>query len=160
MLWQTCTTMSQKYNELREASAYSPPIVFEIDSDHTRAMMELGRWWRAHTHDTHTCSSHTRTHTRLSQTTVRRSTARVRRSVGQTLRWNGHPTGDTRSGQRCGARHQGHCGRSQVRGGYCARTGGRPCLHRPRCRLQQRLHSFTLLLLWVVVDSRCCTICR
>jgi hypothetical protein len=39
---QTCDTMAKKYAELREASAYSPPIIFEIDSDHTRAMMELG----------------------------------------------------------------------------------------------------------------------
>jgi hypothetical protein len=38
-----CDDMARRYAELYDAAAYRPPIIFEIDSDHNRAMMELAK---------------------------------------------------------------------------------------------------------------------
>jgi acyl carrier protein phosphodiesterase len=38
-----CDDMARRYAELTAAAAYRPPIIFEIDSDHNRAMMELAK---------------------------------------------------------------------------------------------------------------------
>jgi hypothetical protein len=38
-----CDDMARKYAELNDAAGYLPPIIFEIDSDHNRAMLELAK---------------------------------------------------------------------------------------------------------------------
>lgn len=38
-----CDDMARRYAELHSAAGYRPPIIFEIDSDHNRAMLELAK---------------------------------------------------------------------------------------------------------------------